>query len=185
MESHKVDDLPKATQLFKPGCSRGLSVCLSLRSILFSLSFPALGLLGFAWTALKCLFPSAWGLRKSRGLRRLRSHLSVPPRPDKVVYIIAWPLSCPWAASCSQGFGGGQTRAPSPASATSKSEFSWIILQKRRQRGRGTCAFSQECGQLSCHALAPCSLSPRIPSPFFSPVVWKVGVERGPRRLKG
>lgn len=93
--------------------------------------------------------------------RCLTSHLrSVPPQPAERVYVIAWPLSCPWAASCSHGFGGGQTGAHSPAPGTSKSEFSWAILQKRRQRDRGVCAFSREGGQLTGTRL-PCSLSLR------------------------
>lgn len=44
--------------------------------------------------------------------RCLGSHLlSGPPQPAERVCVTAWPLSCPWAASCSQGSGGGQPGA--------------------------------------------------------------------------
>lgn len=58
--------------------------------------------------------------------------------------------------------------AHSPASGTSSSETSWILCSG--ERGRGTQAFSRECGQLRCRSLAlrPVPWDTNSPKLFFS-----------------
>lgn len=112
-----------------------------------------------------------------------RSHLPLVPSAEGV-YVIAWPLSHPWAANCSHSFGGSQAELTFQPQAPPEVSPLGLLC---RSRDKGAEAHPPSVRSMASRTATylPCSLFPRATPPVasLSSLLWSGGGSG--RRQKG